>query len=123
MKLITSFTSDAAQSLTIALDDGSLVNFSIYYVANQQGWFFNLTYGSFTLNGARLVVSPNMLRAFRNVISFGLACVSLDGYEPLYITDFTSGRILIYSLNSSDVSSAETLITTTLPALAGTFRN
>jgi len=123
MRTIVGLTNDANQTMNLALEDGSLINFTLNYYANQQSWFFNLSYGSFSLNGARLVPSPNILRAWRNIIPFGLACSSIDGYEALYITDFTSGRISIATLNSTEVQDAETLITTTIPALAGIFRN
>ncbi len=60
-----------------------------------------------------------MLRQFRNIIPFGLACVIADGFEPVYQDDFTSGRASLYLLNEADVAEVETLIIVTLPTFIG----
>ncbi len=119
MKKLTSFTNDAKQTLNLILDDESRVNMSLNYIDAQAGWFYSLTYGSFQANNMRLVNSPNMLRKFRNIIPFGLACLVSDGFEPVYLDDFTSGRVTMYLLNSTDVAETETLIIDTLPNFFG----
>lgn len=120
MKKITALTNDAKQLLNLVLDDSSKVSMSINYVPSQDGWFYSLTYGTiFQVNNKRLVNSPNFLRAFREIIPFGLACTVIDGYEPVYQNDFTSGRVSMYLLNSEDVSQVETLITITIPNFIG----
>lgn len=68
----------------------------------------NISYGNFVANGLRLVATPNMLFQWKNIIPFGLMCVSNDGYDPFYLDDFTTGRIKIYLLNSTDVPIFET---------------
>lgn len=111
MKLITGLTSDPNQAQNIILLDGSNVPFSMTYFDNQQGWFFNLSYGSnFSLFNRRLVVSPNMLRTWRNIIPFGLALMTTDGYEPIFITDFISGRASLYILDTDDVQNYENIL-------------
>jgi len=70
----------------------------------------SLVYGTFVLNNYRVVVSPNCLRAFRGVIPFGIACDTTDGYEDLFINDFSNGRASLYLLNSDDVKSVEDII-------------
>ena len=111
MKLIDSLTSDANQVIRVALDDGSKIDLSLSYLQNQSGWFYSIKYGSIlTINNKRLVNSPNMLRQFKNFLPFGLACLVTDGFEPVYIDDFTKGRALVYVLNATDVLTAETVI-------------
>ncbi len=119
MKQITSVTNDASQVLSIVLDDGSKVNLTLTYVPSQLGWFYSITYGSFSCFNRRLVNSPNLLRQFRTFLSFGLACLVADGYEPVYQDDFTSGRVSLYVLNPEDILKTETLITLTLPNFVG----
>ena len=121
MQLITAITNDAIQTLGITLDDGSTVNMQLNYIPAQQGWFYSLTYGSFEANFMRVVNSPNMIRKYRNIIPFGLACTTIDGYEIINQSDFISGRASIYALNQQDVIEVETMITVTLPLYRGDF--
>ena len=82
------------------------------YRDNQRGWFYTLSYpakGFQTVN-RRLVASPNFLRAFRNVLPFGMTCKTTDGAEPILLNDFVSGRVSVYVLNTADVAKAEAAI-------------
>ena len=117
MKLLTSFTGDYGQQLSFTLDDGSNVQMSLNYVPSQNGWFYSLVYPTlkWEVDNRRLVNSPNLLREFRNVIPFGLCCITTDGYEIINLSDLISGRASIYVLNSTDVLQTETLILNTLP--------
>jgi len=112
MKQFSSLTNDAKQKTAITLDDGTLVSVTLEYRDNQRGWFYSLNYGAtgFVINNRRLVVSPNMLRAFRNIIPFGFACISAGGSEPVFLNDFVSGRVGLYILESSDIPVAEAVI-------------
>jgi len=110
MKQITNISNDANQTLTAVLDDGSKLFITLNYKSNQQGWFYSMKYGTFILNNRRLVLSPNLLRQFRGIISFGIACNVNDGYEPVYIEDFSTGRVSLYVLDSTDIATAETVI-------------
>ena len=110
MTLITSITDSANQTLGLLLEDGSKVTLNLTYKSNQQGWFYSLTWGSISMNNRRLVASPNLLRAFRDIIPFGFACVTSDGYEPIFIDDFSTGRAKFYLLNSTDIGLVETTI-------------
>lgn len=108
MKQITSISDSAKQTMSVVLDDGKKVDISLEYISNQKGWFMSLIYGSvLTLNGYRITTSPNMLRKFRGVIPFGMACATTDGQEPIYKDDFSSGRAKLYILNSSDITYVE----------------
>jgi hypothetical protein len=111
MRLIDVLTADPNQSLTIVLDDGTKVDMTLTFKENQQGWFYSLTYGvNFSVNNRRLVNGPNIIRQFRNIVPFGLACLATDGHEPIYIDDFTSGRVSVYILNQIGKDAAEEVI-------------
>lgn len=119
MKQIKSLTNDAKQIINLVLDDGSKVKMSIEFIPNQSGWFYSIESDDLTVYGRRLVNSPNLLRQFRNIISFGISCTAIDGFEPIYQDDFVNGRCSFFVLNSDDVVEVETLILDTLPNSVG----
>jgi hypothetical protein len=96
--------------MTLKLISGDFVGLKLVYMESQQGWYYSLTYGNFILNNRRLVVGVNMLRAFRGLIPFGFACTTKDGYEPVFKTDFSSGRAKFFLLDSIDIQSVETVL-------------
>lgn len=110
MRKITAFTSDPTQTMILVLNDGSKVEFSMTYFPNQVGWFYSFTYGTFEVLNRRMVTSPNMIRALRGVLPFGLAITTLDGLEPIYVDDFITGRASFYLLDADDVAGVETMI-------------
>lgn len=107
MTFINSITNSAKQTIGLVLNDSSKVTLNLEYISNQQGWFYSFTYGNFTVNNRRMVTSPNLLREFRGIIPFGLACSTSDGYEPIFIDDFSSGRAAFYLLDADDVQTVE----------------
>jgi hypothetical protein len=111
MTLIDSITDQANQTIGLILDSGVKITMTLVYKSNQQGWFYSLSQGSVSLfKNRRMVASPNMLRAFRDVLPFGLACATSDGYEPIFADDFSSGRAKLYLLNAADLAIVESTI-------------
>jgi len=103
MKKLDSLTSDAKQVLKIPTTNGSIITLTLEFIASQRGWFYSVDYPGFTgLSKRRLVNSPNMLRQFRGVLPFGLACYVTDGQEPVFVDDFTNDRVKIYILDGAD---------------------
>lgn len=121
MQQITTLTDDPLQTLGITLETGNTVQMALNWVPAQNGWFYSLQYGTFNAFNMRMVNSPNMIRKFRKIIPFGLACTVKDGYEIVNQSDFVSGRVSLYSLNPTDILSVEQLITVTLPNFKGDF--
>ena len=110
MKKITSITSRAKQRMALVLDNNETVDFTLYYLPRQQSWFYNFTYKDLTVNCSKVVLTPNSLRQFRKIIPFGLSFVA-DGYvEPFAIDDFSTGRVVMYVLNSDEVKQVESEI-------------
>lgn len=107
MKLLDIISADARQEFAVSLDDNSRVTISLWYSSMQAGWFYSVSRGTFSVTNRRMVNSPNLLRAFRDVIPFGLSCVISDGQEPVFIDDFSTGRAKLYILDVADVSSIE----------------
>lgn len=101
---VTQVTSDPLQKQTLVLPDGSVIVMQLYYVQQQYGWFVpSLTYGSFTLKGLRITNNPNMLRQWKNLIPFGMACFSVGQREPSQIQDFSSKNSILYILSEAEV--------------------
>ncbi len=107
MNLIDVISQDANQLIRIPLDDGTTVELVLQYRPAIQRWSLNVTRGTFVLNGLNVTTFPNMLRTWRDLIPFGLACNSTDGGDPVYVDDFTSGRCALYILDQSDVEAIE----------------
>lgn len=100
MNLINQITTSPYQQQTFTLDDGSSFTMTLYFVPLQQGWFITeLTYQTFILRGIRVTNSPNFLNQFRNIIPFGLGCISVANREPSLQQDFSSGNSKLYILS------------------------
>ena len=103
---IVNFTADPSQNIVLVLADGTTISMDLNYFAGQEGWVYSLNYntGQFIVSNRRLVMSPNMLSQFREIIPFGLAVTTTDGYEPIFLTDFATSRASFYILESADVA-------------------
>jgi hypothetical protein len=108
MLLIQQITSDPYQQQQLVLPDGSTVTIQMRYRDLQYGWFIeSLTYKTFTLQGVRICVSPNLLRQFKNQIPFGLCCLTNSGAEPTQIQDFSSGNAQLFIVTAAEVAEYE----------------
>lgn len=110
MQQITSITNHPKQRMILNIENNDKVDFMLYYLPRQQSWFYNFTYNNLTYNGARVTLTPNTLRQFKNIIPFGIAFLSNDNVEPFSIDDFSSGRVGMYILNKEDVKLVESVI-------------
>jgi hypothetical protein len=111
MILLDNLSNNAFQQSFIQMPDGTTGQLNLYYRAAVSRWFFDFIHPQFpngSLLGAGLCVHPNILRQFKNIINFGMACVTNSGVDPVSIDDFINGNASIYILNSSDVQSVET---------------
>lgn len=110
MKQIVSLTDNSRQKFQIVLDNGEIVDFSLYFYPTQYSWFFDFTYKNYTSNGNRVVLTPNALRHLKNIIPFGIAFLA-DGFvEPFKLTDFSTQRVGMYVLNQDDVATIESTV-------------
>lgn len=101
---LTRLDDNPKQTIYWYTDTPNRVKLYFYYVPSQESWFFDIEQEDtgFALNGTRLVVHPNILYQYKNLIDFGMAINSEDGYDPLYRDDFSSGRIHVYMVNKND---------------------
>jgi hypothetical protein len=114
MQLITGINDNPSQIISIAIPDGTTATMTLSYRPNQSGWYFNLSWNgqspAFVINSMRVTTYPNILNQYRTLFSFGLACVTSDGYEPLNAEDFKNGYANLYLLTSDEVVRINTQI-------------
>lgn len=105
---ITNITNDPAQVQNLVLEDGTSIRFQIRFVQMQLHWVIEeMVYGDFVSRGITLVLSPNVLRKYKNILPFGLACFSEDGRDPQLLDDFSSGNCRLFILTSDEVQEYE----------------
>jgi len=104
MKQIQGIGSQAKQQFTIPLTDGTRVSAYLEYRPQQTGWFLNLVWQDWTLNGLRITASPNILRQWQNVIPFGIAVITSGNVEPLNSYDFSTATAIMVLLEGDDVT-------------------
>lgn len=113
MVQITSISDAADQLIALQMPDGSAGTLELIYLASCMRWMFNFTHPQFTsgaLNGAGLCVSPNLLRQYMNILTFGMACSTTSGLDPVLNTDFALGNANLYILSQADVAGVESTV-------------
>lgn len=110
MQQIQQITKNPRQANTFILSDGSSLQMTIRFAPMQYGWFIDyldFNNGEFILRGLRITNSPNMLRQWKNIIPFGLACFSTGQREPSQEEDFSSASSILYLLTEAEVEEYE----------------
>ena len=111
MKYIDRINNSAIQEFTLTnIDDGSDINCKLRYLPSQFCWMIDVSSGDFAVNGVIVTISPNILSQWSNVINFGIAFTSIDGFESFYIADFKSERTKMYLLSADEVQQVEDAI-------------
>lgn len=112
MTIITGLTDQANQQFTLRPADGTRVRLTLNYRVQQAGWFYDLLWTrtngtSFEVNGMRLVTSPNVLRKWRDILTFGLSVVTDANLEPTDIKAFVNGTTQLLLLDSAEIEEVE----------------
>lgn len=107
MQQISTLSNEPKQRHQLVLESNDTVDFRLYFYPRQQSWYFDFTYKDFSATGLKVVLSPNTLRNFKNIIPFGIGFDTDGLVEPFQIDDFSSGRVRMYLLNSEDVEQIE----------------
>lgn len=104
MYLIQRITTNPYQKQTLVLDNGVSLTLTLLYRPMQYGWFIErLTYQDFELNCVRITNNLNMLHQWRNLLPFGLGCISQSQREPTQQEDFSSSASKLYILTADEV--------------------
>lgn len=107
---VTTLTGYPNQIHKLLLENRETADFRLYFYARQYSWYYDITYKDITIKGSKVVLTPNSLRQFKNILPFGLAFYSDSFVEPFKLDDFVSGRIKMGILNKDEVQEIESEI-------------
>lgn len=108
---ISGITDDVVQVQNVTIYDGSQISFQMRWSYSNLAWFFDyFTWNSFTLNSFQITNQPNMLRQWKNILTFGLACISTKSREPQLQSDFIVGNSNLYVLTATEVQVYEAIL-------------
>ena len=105
---INGITSGPHQTFNIDVPETSeKLYLELRYFPTQMMWCLSFQYKNIKENGIKLVLSPNILRNYRNIIPFGLSVYADGTIYPLSIDDFETGRVKLYILPEIYVANLE----------------
>lgn len=107
MQQITSITSQPKQRMQLVLDNNETCDFELFFSSRNQAWYFSFGYKEVKATFLKVVLTPNALRQFKNIIPFGIAFITTGNVQPFKADDFSSGRINIFVLNEDEVKEIE----------------
>ena len=107
MHKLNSLGNEPRQQVTAILNDGTRLPLTFEYRANQLGWFFGFEYNGINYQNIRLTTSYNILRGYRNWLTFGIRCDTLDELEPMDLDDFLTGYATVFILSPEEVNITE----------------
>lgn len=110
-QIITGISDYPNPIVPVTLPDGTTLTLTLYWRPQQSGWFYDLAWDGQTptwLNhGMRLVAGPNVLRQYKNQLTFGLQVSTSDGLDPNGQEDFADGTCTLTLLDDQEVVTAE----------------
>lgn len=112
MKLIEGITNEPHQIHHLVIGDGSIVDLTLKYLPAIQRWSFGINHTNLTFHTRILGNHINILRQWKNILPFGLACTSYDSIDPFDINDFSNNRVEMHLLSSDEIDDVEVLIKT-----------
>lgn len=107
MLQINGLTNDAMQQFVLNGIPGVSVNVLLRFMPRIQIWNMDISSGNFTAEGIPVLCGPNILRRWKNIIPFGIACTDIYQIDPYTVNDFALGAASLYLLNSADVAAVE----------------
>lgn len=107
MTTIDNLTGFADQQTVLILDSGLTATLELVYNGATERWTMNLNYNGKAYNGIGICDYPNVLRQWKNILPFGVACATSDQTDPFNINDFATGRVTLYLLTAADVLEIE----------------
>jgi hypothetical protein len=107
MRYLNKIAADGQQKFFLTGNPGPVVTMDLRYLPTQELWMMGLERGDFKLGGIIVTASPNILRNYKNIIPFGIACTTVDGLDPYFIDDFSEKKASLYLLSAAEVEEIE----------------
>lgn len=86
---------------------GLQVTLTLRYMPRIQQWIMGVDDGTNSFQGISVLNSLNLLRQWKNKISYGIQCVTTNNLDPYQVTDFSNQIASLYLLNAADVAAIE----------------
>lgn len=106
MLTLTGINAVPYQIFRTPIDEG-LIKFTLRYMPSVKMWYIDIEFNSFIAKSIRVCNSWNILDQYSDLIPFGLLVITIDGTEPLYINDFSTGRVEINLLSKAETDAVE----------------
>lgn len=103
MNAIDNITDQADQVTQVILSDGSVLQLELFYNGATQRWTMDVSHPLLEVDGINIDDFPNIMRPWRNLVPFGIACQTVSGQDPTSIEDFVNGNAVLYVLTAADV--------------------
>lgn len=104
MILLNFITSQQQQYYkSILVEDKQSFSLRLSYSFNCQSWYCDIQYKDKIINGIKVVYNDNLLGQYRNILPFGLRCVSDDFRDPFFIDDFSENRCFLIVLENGEI--------------------
>lgn len=104
---INHLTNDPQQQATLTGISGLSIGLTLRFMPRIQRWIMGITYNDISIQGIAVTTSLNMLRQYRNILPFGISCVSAASLDPYTVNDFQNQAANLYLLDSDDVAQLE----------------
>jgi len=108
MLYIPNITNAPSQQMILTGINGLSINMNLQFMPRINQWIMAIDDGTFQVNGLAVVTSLNLLRQWRNIITYGISCTMLGGLDPYQISDFQFQNANLYLLDATDVQTIET---------------
>lgn len=96
MKYINRINNSSRQRIFLTGNANQRITMDLRFLPSQESWMADFYYNDFTLKGIHVVASPNILRAYKNIIPFGIICTTEHGLDPYRIDDFRMGTAKLF---------------------------
>ncbi len=107
MLYINKITNAPSQSINLTGIPGITIGMTLRFLPRIAGWMMGLSYGATTINGIIVTTNYNLIRQFRNLLPFGIMCITTNTLDPYDINDFANQVANLYLLDSADVAAIE----------------
>ena len=107
MLAVNSLTNDPTQQFVLNGIPGIQISITLRFMPRIQIWNMDVSWGTFTALGIPVLCSPNLLRQWRRIIPFGIACTDIYKLDPYTVNDFAVGDASFFLLNADDVAAVE----------------
>ena len=107
MRQLTEITDEANQEHIVKVITGELFTLQLFYLHRNESWQANIIYNDNTINGIKINQSVNILRQYKNILPFGIACYSDYNTDPFLLEDFAQNNYFLGILTADEVIEAE----------------